>query len=106
MCSTFISVENIWLFDEEINMAINLHKEGTKTIPFSLIIISGLIALGFWIQPFLGIVFLLLGSILSFWVFSFFRNPDISIPSNDAHILSPCDGKVVVIEEIEETVCF
>lgn len=87
-------------------MAIKLHKEGSKTIPLSLIIISVLISLGFWIHDILGLVFLLLGSILSFLVFNFFRNPSIPIAKNDEHVLSPCDGKVVVIEEVHEPLFF
>ena len=35
-------------------------------------------------------------------VLQFFRNPTRIIPRNDKHILSPCDGKVVVIEEVME----
>ncbi|MEM7656368.1 MAG: phosphatidylserine decarboxylase family protein [Bacteroidota bacterium] len=87
-------------------MALKLHKEGSKTIPLSLIIISVLISLGFWIHDVLGIIFLILGSILSFLVFNFFRNPHIPIEQHEDHVLSPCDGKVVVIEEIHEPLYF
>lgn len=33
---------------------------------------------------------------------NFFRNPEIEVFKNNNHILSPCDGKVVVIEEVFE----
>ncbi|MCH8903747.1 MAG: phosphatidylserine decarboxylase family protein [Bacteroidetes bacterium] len=36
----------------------------------------------------------------------FFRNPLRTFPLNESHILSPADGKVVVIEEVEETEYF
>ena len=44
-------------------------------------------------------VFLIL--ILVF-VLQFFRNPKISVKKNENHILSPVDGKVVIIEEVFE----
>jgi len=39
-------------------------------------------------------------------VINFFRNPERNIQPNPNHILSPCDGEVVVIEEIEEPIYF
>src|SRR5690606_24805416 len=48
-----------------------------------------------------------LGYILSAFLFviivQFFRSPTRNVIVNDKHILSPCDGKVVVIEEVIET---
>ncbi|TAF32650.1 MAG: phosphatidylserine decarboxylase family protein [Cytophagales bacterium] len=45
---------------------------------------------------------LALGLIVFVIVLQFFRNPTVKTPYNDAHIIAPCDGKVVVIEEVEE----
>jgi len=43
-----------------------------------------------------------LSFVLLFFFLQFFRNPDRVIAVNKNHILSPADGKVVVIEETEE----
>ncbi|MEL6671938.1 MAG: phosphatidylserine decarboxylase family protein [Bacteroidota bacterium] len=83
-------------------MALKLHKEGKTTIPVSILVVLILVALGYWIHPVLGMIFAGLGVILIGLVFNFFRNPDIEIASNPDHVLSPCDGQVVVIEEIED----
>ncbi|MDX2248985.1 MAG: phosphatidylserine decarboxylase family protein [Bacteroidia bacterium] len=87
-------------------MILKLHKEGKTTIPVSLIVISILLAGGFWVNTTLGYVLLLPALVLVFLVFNFFRNPDIKIVTDDSKILSPCDGKVVVIEEVEDNVYF
>jgi phosphatidylserine decarboxylase len=39
-------------------------------------------------------------------ILQFFRNPVFSIVQNTKHVLAPADGKVVVIEETEETEYF
>lgn len=44
-----------------------------------------------------GVVFVLLG----LFVFSFFRNPDRVIPSENGVIVSPADGRVVVVKDEE-----
>lgn len=36
-------------------------------------------------------------------ILQFFRHPSINIPENPDHVLAPADGKVVVIEETDET---
>src|SRR5690606_23121934 len=36
-------------------------------------------------------------------ILQFFRNPLFEITQNTKHVLAPADGKVVVIEEAEET---
>jgi len=36
------------------------------------------------------------------FILQFFRNPKISVKKNENHILSPVDGKVVIIEEVFE----
>ena len=45
----------------------------------------------------------LFSAIIFLGVLQFFRNPAIDIDVNPKHILAPADGKVVVIEEVEET---
>ncbi len=80
------------------------HKEGYKIIliTFSICIMLALVA-NFFLENIilrgtvvaLTIVFLIL-------ILQFFRNPKRNFVKNDAQILSPVDGKVVVIEEVFE----
>jgi len=81
-----------------------IHKEGTPTILLSIAFIALLntviyFAGGNEVLRWVGYVF---SGILMVIVLQFFRNPTRSIPLNEKHILSPCDGKVVVIEEVVE----
>lgn len=101
-------IENpLYIFELQTDsMRLKLHKEGRRIIPVSLLIISLLISTAYVTHPILGHVFLVLGSVLGFLVVNFFRNPEFDIPTNDSHILAPCDGEVVVIEEVEDQVYF
>lgn len=101
-------IENpLYIFELQTDsMRLKLHKEGRRIIPVSLLIISLLISTAYVTHPILGHIFLVLGSILGFLVVNFFRNPEFDIPKNDSHILAPCDGEVVVIEEVEDQVYF
>lgn len=81
-----------------------IHKEGAPTILLSLLFIVILNAAihflgGNEIVKWIGYSF---SGLLMIIVLQFFRNPSRNIPLNDKHILSPCDGKVVVIEEVME----
>ena len=78
------------------------HKEGYTIIIVSFIIIVSIILsldyfsiqYDFPIKIFLVVIFIL--------ILQFFRNPKIIINSNDKHILSPVDGKIVIIEKVFE----
>ena len=78
------------------------HKEGYKIILISFILI-GLTFLSldyFSIQYDFPIrILLLIGFVL---ILQFFRNPKIIVNSNNNHILSPVDGKIVIIEKVFE----
>ena len=80
------------------------HKEGEKIILISttLTVLFLLLTDSFistlWLQKTIEIVVLLLLII----VLQFFRNPVRTVTINDNHIISPVDGKVVVIEEVFE----
>ena len=80
------------------------HKEGFKIILVTaLIMVSGLLLIdkfvpNFWLQKSLMIL-LLIGFVL---VLQFFRDPKRNTILNDAQIIAPADGKVVVIEEVVE----
>ena len=82
-----------------------LHREGTPTLLLvSAVVCFGLFALLKWpvlptfISAVLGIT-LVVVFLIVVW---FFRVPSRKLPDDDTAIISPCDGKVVVIEEVFE----
>ena len=80
------------------------HKEGHKIIFFTVVFVVGLI---FLIDEFVSIDWLrttLMLAVVLFFVLilQFFRNPKRYTKINEDHVLSPVDGKVVVIEEVFE----
>ncbi|MDG1056466.1 MAG: phosphatidylserine decarboxylase family protein [Flavobacteriaceae bacterium] len=79
------------------------HKEGQKIIFISLILVGGLFLLIDFIEiPWL-IKTLQIGLLVFFiLILQFFRNPKRHTQHNDTHVISPVDGKVVVVEEVEE----
>lgn len=86
-----------------------LHREGTPTLLLVLAVVCfGLFALLKWpvlptaVAVILGAALLIVLGIV-IW---FFRVPSRSPVADDRAILSPCDGKVVVIEEVEENEYF
>jgi len=80
-----------------------IHKEGTPTLLLSLIIFSVLNFIVYSFAQVLFIFILLTTGILFLFLVSFFRKPDRSVSQiNDNTLLSPCDGKVVVIEKVYE----
>ena len=88
-----------------------LHREGTTTIIIAVIIL-GLIQWGnYWLytQTNWLWLFLLLSAgalVMLYLVVQFFRIPKRTFTFTDSDILCPADGKVVVIEEVEETEYF
>ena len=80
------------------------HKEGHKIIVITFIFI---IASYLAVDRFIDITWLqyLLYATLAVFLYlilQFFRNPKRNTLNNDNHVLSPVDGKVVVIEEVFE----
>jgi phosphatidylserine decarboxylase len=84
-----------------------LHKEGTNTIGFTFLflVIINLLTI---VYAAAATPWILLVSIVIFsLIIQFFRNPKRSIATFDNNIVyAPADGKVVVIEEVEETEYF
>tara|TARA_B100001059_G_scaffold92391_1_gene91455 strand:- start:230 stop:877 length:648 start_codon:yes stop_codon:yes gene_type:complete len=83
------------------------HKEGHTIIFVSLIIVGSL----FLVIDFIGIPWLVktlqIGLLIVFiLILQFFRNPKRNTQIDDAHVVSPVDGKVVVIEEVQESEYF
>ena len=83
-----------------------LHKEGKNIIPVALVIIAGLVWLAFLLNPATGWVLSMLGGILAIIIINFFRNPEVAVKLDEDKILAPCDGRVVVIEEVEDKIYF
>ncbi|MDL5510777.1 phosphatidylserine decarboxylase family protein [Arenibacter sp. M-2] len=84
------------------------HKEGQKIIITTFIIVCSIVVLAnyfidiTWLKFGLQIVSLL----ILILILQFFRNPKRKVSKNFDEILAPVDGKVVVIEEVEETEYF
>ena len=69
-----------------------LHQEGYK-----FLVISVVLTLIFWlISDFLGFVFVL----ITIWVYYFFRDPERVIIENDNYLVSPADGRISSISEV------
>jgi phosphatidylserine decarboxylase len=82
-----------------------IHKEGRTLLLVLLIILVAANLLVFSLLP--GRTELQRGIVISSVIFyllilQFFRSPRILIQGNDRQVLAPADGKVVVIEEVEE----
>lgn len=80
------------------------HKEGHKIIftAFAICVIASLLANYFITnQVIKGSIIISLIVVLVL-VLQFFRNPNRQFTLNNTHVLSPVDGKVVVIEEVFE----
>ena len=83
-----------------------IHKEGFVIILFAIIILSSINGMLFFFFNDLKILIYItfLVSIIFFaLILNFFRVPIRKIELNDNHILSPSDGKLVVIEEVIES---
>ena len=84
------------------------HREGYKIILLSMAILTVLFLLidqfvtTEWIARLLMILILLMFLL----ILQFFRNPKRTTIQNIDHIIAPVDGKVVVVEEVEETEYF
>ena len=80
------------------------HKEGFKIIINIFLLCSAITLLAeyridhFWIQKSVQI----LSVVILVLVLQFFRNPKRVTSLNEKHIISPVDGKVVIVEEVYE----
>ena len=85
------------------------HKEGIPSLIITILFITVLNALThYFLDEY--VIALYFGYLVSTFLFvvilQFFRNPNRNRIQKDGHIISPADGKVVVIEEVEETEYF
>jgi phosphatidylserine decarboxylase len=88
---------------------IRFHKEGYKIIVVSLLLsVAGVLLTEKFITEPVWLAKAIQILILAFLIIilQFFRNPKRVTSLNKNHIIAPVDGKVVVIEEVEETEYF
>ncbi|MFL1895882.1 phosphatidylserine decarboxylase family protein [Aquimarina sp. 2-A2] len=80
------------------------HKEGFKIISVALVIFLGInVASYVALQlPELQLAILIISSVFLLLILQFFRNPKRTTSFSDTSVVSPVDGKVVVIEEVFE----
>jgi phosphatidylserine decarboxylase len=70
-----------------------IHAEGYK-----FLVISGIITIVFYIfSNFLALI----GLLLTVWVYYFFRDPDRIIINDDNYLVSPADGEIIKVEEVD-----
>ena len=70
-----------------------IHVEGYK-----FLVISGIITIVFYIFcDFLALV----GLLLTIWVYYFFRDPERITIDDDNYLVSPADGEVIKVEEVD-----
>jgi len=70
-----------------------LHPEGYKFIVIAVVLM--IILYNF--SSFLGLV----GLVLSIWVYYFFRDPERVVIEDDNYLVSPADGEVIKVEEVD-----
>ena len=70
-----------------------IHTEGYK-----FIVIAGFITIILLlVNGFLGLI----GLLLTIWVYYFFRDPERAIIGDDNYLVSPADGEVIKVEEVD-----
>ena len=70
-----------------------IHTEGYKFLVISVFVTIILLSL----SGFLGVV----GLMLTVWVYYFFRDPERVIIGDDNYLVSPADGEVIKVEEVD-----
>lgn len=87
---------------------IRFHKEGKNIIRITIILLFALNFITQIITEVQWIVNLILGVsiVLIILILQFFRNPKRPLTIDDNKVYAPADGKIVVIEEVEETEFF
>src|SRR5665213_2150181 len=83
-----------------------IHKEGYTSIALCILVIfvsNALIQFYYPDAHVLKWIVYILSALLFIIILQFFRSPSISISATENEVLCPADGKVVVIEETDET---
>ena len=70
-----------------------IHAEGYK-----FLVIAGIITVVLYaFSDFLGLI----GLVLTIWVYYFFRDPERVIIEDDNYLVSPADGEIIKVEEVD-----
>ena len=70
-----------------------IHSEGYKFLA-----VAGIITMVLYtFSDFLGLI----GLVLTIWVYYFFRDPERIIIEDDNYLVSPADGEVLKVEEVD-----
>ena len=87
---------------------IRFHKEGKNIIWITIILLFALNFITQIITEVQWIINLILGVSIALFILilQFFRNPKRPLTIDDNKVYAPADGKIVVIEEVEETEFF
>jgi phosphatidylserine decarboxylase len=82
-----------------------IHREGRTILFVLLVVLFGLnwVVSVFFPQPVIQNILIVVSIAFYLLILQFFRIPVFKIEKNEKQILAPADGKVVVIEETEET---
>jgi phosphatidylserine decarboxylase len=86
-----------------------IHKEGFVSIGLAALFVlltNGLIRYFFPETAWLTTTWLVASLVFFFIIVQFFRKPTRITVINPTHVIAPCDGKVVVIEEVVESEYF
>ena len=75
------------------NVFPKLHKEGYKFLAISIIITF----IVWFLSNFLATIMLL----ITVWVYYFFRDPERIVIEDDNYLVSPADGEVIKVEEVD-----
>lgn len=80
------------------------HKEGHKIIVVTLLVVVALFLITdtYVVLPWLNMFIMIALLLFLLLILQFFRNPKRQTTYNDDYVVSPVDGKVVVIEEVFE----
>ena len=78
------------------------HKEGIAIIFTAFVVTAALIISIDYFEIKYGLAVQIFLIVMLVLILQFFRNPKITINTNENYILSPVDGKVVIIEEVFE----
>lgn len=80
-------------------------REGYSNIAFVLIFgIAISVLSGLFIDHWIAYGVYALSAVLIIFIFFFFRDPDRTTPEDENLIISPADGKVVMVKEVEEDI--
>ena len=70
-----------------------IHSEGYK-----FLVIAGIITIVLYsFSDFLGLI----GFVLTIWVYYFFRDPERVIIEDDNYLVSPADGEIIKVDEVD-----